>query len=375
MTPAAPPKGSRVVAALSGGVDSSVCAHLLQRAGYDVIGVTIKTWSSGECRDERSKGCCSLRDIDDARNVARSLGIPYYVMDLSEEFKTAIIDRFAEEYLAGRTPNPCVECNSRIKFGVLLDKAAQLGAVAVATGHYARLVRDARSGRLSVRKGVDEGKDQSYVLFGLDQQQLSRTLLPLGELGKPEVRALARELGLRVHGKPDSQEICFVPGRYTDFIERYAPDRLPGQGDLIDGAGQRLGTHEGAYRYTIGQRKGLGSGPAARYVTAIDADSNTVRVGPEDELWCDRVEVGRFNWMLEPRSGPVNLKVRYRSPAAPARITTIDGDRVELLLDPPVRAVTPGQAAVAYDPEGVVIGGGWIRRAFKKSLSVGPPAD
>lgn len=364
-----PPKGSRVVAALSGGVDSSVCAHLLQEQGYDVIGVTIKTWSSAECRDERSKGCCSIRDIDDARSVAGALGIPYYVMDLSAEFKTSIIDLFAEEYLAGRTPNPCVECNSKIKFGVLMDKAAQLGAVAVATGHYARLVRDEVSGRLAVREGIDASKDQSYVLFGLNQDQLSRTMLPLGELDKTEVRDRARRLGLRVHDKPDSQEICFVPTNYIDFLKSYAPERLPGRGDLVDGTGQRIGTHEGAYRYTVGQRRRIGSGgTAALYVTRIDAPTNTVQVGSPDELLCDRMTVGRFNWMLAPRLGPVEVKVRYRSSRIPATLESIESGEVGLRFDPAAKAVTPGQAAVLYTPEGVVIGGGWIRRAFKKSL-------
>lgn len=364
-----PPKGSRVVAALSGGVDSAVCARLLQEQGYDVIGVTIKTWTSAECRDERSKGCCSIRDIDDARAVARALGIPYYVMDLSAEFKTSIIDLFADEYLAGRTPNPCVECNSKIKFGVLMDKAAQLGAVAVATGHYARLVREEPSGRLAVREGVDPGKDQSYVLFGLGQDQLARTMLPLGELDKTEVRARALQLGLRVHDKPDSQEICFVPTNYIDFLKGYAPERLPGQGDLVDGDGRKIGTHEGAYRYTVGQRRRLGpGGTAPLYVTRIDASTNTVQVGREDELLCDRMIVGRFNWMLEPRQGPVEVKVRYRSARIPATVEAIEGADVRLRFDPAAKAVTPGQAAVLYTPGGVVIGGGWIQRAFKKSL-------
>ena len=221
---------TRVVVAMSGGVDSSVCAQLLVEQGHDVIGMTIKTWTNDECRDEKSKGCCSLRDIDDARAVARKLDIPYYVMDLSSDFQEKVIDYFVDEYLKGRTPNPCIECNNHIKFGVLAQKAKELGAAFVATGHYARKEFIAAENRYCVTEGRDLSKDQTYVLFGLNQEQLEKVLLPVGDLEKKEVRQLAEKMGLRVHDKPDSQEICFVKGKYGDFVKGYSPQRLPGKG-------------------------------------------------------------------------------------------------------------------------------------------------
>ena len=222
-------KKERVIAAMSGGVDSSVCAWLLKEKGHEVIGVTIKTWSGDECRDEKSKGCCSLRDVDDARAVARKIGIPYYVMDLSSDFKEKVIDAFVEEYFAGRTPNPCIECNNRIKFGILSEKAKELGASYVATGHYARKAFNQSQGRFFIREGKDLSKDQTYVLFGLTQTQLAGVLLPIGELEKKEVRRLAADLGLRTFDKPDSQEICFVKKNYGDFVEKHSPGKPPAQ--------------------------------------------------------------------------------------------------------------------------------------------------
>ncbi len=353
----------RIVVAMSGGVDSSVCALLLKRQGHDVVGMTIKTWTNDDCRDEKSKGCCSLRDIDDARSVARKLDIPYYVMDLSEDFQEKVIDYFVDEYFKGRTPNPCIECNNHIKFGVLAKKAEELGANYIATGHYARKEYAADQGRYCVAEGLDLSKDQSYVLFGLNQDQLKKIMLPLGGMEKSDVRTLAEEIGLRVYAKPDSQEICFVAGRYGDFIKKYSPGRLPGPGPLVDEKGEVLGTHEGSHDFTVGQRKRLRLNAAPEYfVTAIRPETNEVVVGPEEHLLADEMTVRRVNWHLLPRLGEVSVKIRSRHVKTPARILSIDDNQVRIRFEAPQKAVTPGQAAVFYD--GVrVIGGGWIESA------------
>lgn len=361
----------RVVVAMSGGVDSSVAAYLLKEQGYDVIGVTIKTWSSDECRDERSKGCCSIRDIDDARSVARRLDIPYYVMDLSPDFKESVIDYFVDEYLAGRTPNPCIECNRTIKFGVLLDKADALGARSIATGHYARVDFDAKAGRHYIYRGRDAGKDQSYVLFGLSQAQLSRTLLPIGELDKSRVREIAAAIGLRVSEKPDSQEICFVKGRYEDFVSTYAPERIPGGGDMLDASAAVVARHAGAHAFTVGQRRRIRvTDRTAYFVTRIDAGSNTVTIGKEAELYAAGATVRRMNWMLPVSAGcAISVKIRSRHEPTPARIVSLEGDSAKIRFDVAQKAVTPGQAAVLYDGERV-LGGGWIERAHNEQADV-----
>ena len=354
----------RIVVAMSGGVDSSVCACLLKEKGHDVIGVTIKTWESGECRDEKSKGCCSLRDIDDARSVARRIGIPYYVMDLSSGFKEKVIDYFVEEYLQGRTPNPCVECNRHIKFGLLMEKAKELEAEFVATGHYARIGFDEAQRRYFVREAADLSKDQSYVLFGLSQGQLARTLFPVGEMRKAEVRAAAARWDLRVFDKPDSQEICFVKTHYGDFVKQAAAGRVPGKGELVTAAGEVIGTHEGSHLFTIGQRKGIRiTNPTPYFVTEIDSAKNRVTVGPEEQLLKKTMVVRQVNWLLNPRLGLVDVKIRSRHGKWAAEITGIGDDEAEIQFKSPQKAVTPGQAAVFYENDRV-IGGGWIDKIY-----------
>lgn len=352
---------SRVLVAMSGGVDSAVAARLLQDQGYEVVGATIKTWSRSECRDERAKGCCSLSDLDDARQTARVLGIPYYVLDLSGDFKERVMDEFLQSYRNGQTPNPCILCNHDIKFGVFLDKATEIGAEFIATGHYARKGRDAESGRWYIRESVDPSKDQSYVLFGLTQNQLARTLLPVGEYQKPRIREIAAQIGLRVSDKPDSQEICFVPGRYTDWLREQDPT-LPGEGVLRTTDGKILGTHQGHWAYTIGQRKRIdATDRTPYYVVEIRAQSNEVVVGKKSDLDRSECLIDRTNWMIEPAPGRTySVKIRSRHPKAAAQIIDLTSNSVRIRFMEPESALTPGQAAVFYDGEAMV-GGGWIR--------------
>jgi len=359
---------------MSGGVDSSVVAGLLRRRGQPVVGLTMQLWNQRRLPELVPEGgatgrCCSLDDVYDARFVAQHLGIPYYVLNFEDRFEQQVVRPFIDEYLAGRTPIPCTLCNNFIKFDQFLDLAAGVGASRIATGHYARVGFDESSGRYQLRRGVDQAKDQTYFLFGLTQQQLAHTDFPLGGFTKPQVRELARELGLPVADKPDSQEICFVPnGDYAAFIDAYfrergiAADRA--QGEIVDTAGRVLGEHQGVHHFTVGQRRGLRvAAGEPLYVIATEQHAQRVIVGSNDQLLRPRLHAGQVNWIsIAPIQQPVRaqVKIRNKHEAAPATLDpAADPPRVEIVFDQPQRAVTPGQAAVFYDGD-LVLGGGWI---------------
>ncbi len=354
--------GRRVVLGMSGGVDSSVTAWLLKRDGWDVIGVTMKVWPQ-DCITRAEDKCCGPSAISDARGVAHKLGVPHYVVDEADNFEKIVIGYFASEYRAGRTPNPCVMCNEHLKFGNLRTKARSLGADFIATGHYA--IIDHHETHAVLRKGADSRKDQSYFLFSLSQEQLAHALTPLGGMTKPEIREIARELGLKVAEKVDSQEICFVPGNdYKAFLRGHLGEEEFHRGGIYDLQGGFLGEHEGIEMFTIGQRKGLpGGSPKPRYVVDIDPETSRVIVGDEEDLIRSEFEVDRAVWHGGEPSLPlrVSAKIRYAHPGTPATITALPGGRARVVLDEPQRAVTPGQAAVFYDGDRVV-GGGWIVR-------------
>jgi len=354
--------GRRVLVGMSGGVDSSVAAWLLQRDGWDVVGVTMKVWPQ-DCLSRAEDKCCGPSAIADARGVAHHLGIPHYVVDESDNFERIVIDYFAGEYRAGRTPNPCVMCNEHLKFGNLRTKARALGADFIATGHYA--IIEHHGDRTVLRRGRDERKDQSYFLFSLGQDQLAHALTPLGDMEKPEIRRIARELGLKVSEKADSQEICFVPGNdYRAFLRGHLGGAEFHRGGIYDTSGEFLGEHEGIEMFTIGQRKGLPGGSARpRYVVDIDPATSRVIVGNEEDLSRENFEVERTNWMAGEPGAPQNVTVKIRSshPGTGALIEALPGARARIRLADPQRAVTPGQAAVFYDGD-LVVGGGWIAR-------------
>ncbi|MFQ5713291.1 MAG: tRNA 2-thiouridine(34) synthase MnmA [Candidatus Scalinduaceae bacterium] len=354
----------RVVIAMSGGVDSSVAAHFLVKQGYDVIGLFMRLGSdtSTPPSNGNTATCCSAEDARDAANVAASLNIPFYVINFKEEFDS-IIEYFCAEYLQGKTPNPCIICNQKLKFGKLLRFADYLGADYVATGHYARVEK--HNDRYILRKGMDTKKDQSYVLFPLNQTQLSRALFPLGGMTKDEVRNKAAELNMKTKDKPESQEICFVTGNsYSDLITERVGSQI-GTGSLKDTSGKILGTHDGIHNFTIGQRKGLHIALGKpRYVVDIDPAQNTVTIGTADELLKDTFIVSDVNWItierLE-RELHTSVKIRYKNDETPAIIYPLENNRVKVKFEHPQRAITPGQAAVFYDGD-LIMGGGWIER-------------
>ena len=348
---------------MSGGVDSSVAGYLLREQGYDVVGVTMKVWPQ-DCISRAEDKCCGPQAVADARNVAHSLGIPHYVVDEADQFERLVIDYFSSEYRAGRTPNPCVMCNEKLKFGNLWEKAEALGCDYIATGHYA--IIEHHGGRAVLRKGADARKDQSYFLFSLRQRQLLRALTPLGAMSKPEIRDIARTLGLKVAEKVDSQEICFVPGNdYKAFLRSHLGEGEFHEGGIYDVEGNFLGKHGGIEMFTIGQRKGLPGGSASpRYVIDIDPETSRVIVGSAEDLVSEEFEIDRVNWVSRGMSDDpieVMVKIRYSHPGTKAKLFPLPGDRARLELQEAQKAITPGQAAVFYDGD-VVLGGGWICR-------------
>ncbi len=405
-------KGARVVIGMSGGVDSSVAAYLLKEQGYEVIGVTMKVWPQ-DCISRAEDKCCGPQAIADARGVAHALGIPHYVVDEGENFERAVIDYFTAEYQAGRTPNPCVMCNEKVKFGNLWGKAKSIGADFIATGHYAIIERrmvDAgmtnaecrrtsaegreatvevppssfvtrhSSFRAVLRKGRDPRKDQSYFLFSLRQPQLQRALLPLGGMEKTEIRAIARKLGLKVAEKEDSQEICFVPGNdYKAFLKSHMGAQEFHPGGIYDKSGHRIAEHEGIEMFTIGQRKGLpGGSPKPVYVIDIDPATSSVIVGDAEDLITEEFTMDHCTWHGD-ASAPfeVTVKIRYAHPGAAATVFPGENGEARVRLHVPARAVTPGQAAVCYRGD-EVLGGGWITRqkvAERKPVLAEPEGD
>jgi tRNA-specific 2-thiouridylase len=353
----------RVVIAMSGGVDSSVAAALLHEAGHEVVGLSMQLYDQREATGHGFGRCCSLDDLHDARRVAAAIGIKHYVLNLERQFQDTVIANFVAEYTAGRTPIPCTHCNSDLKFSTLVDRAAGFGASSVGTGHYAQLVDDPRSGKRRLLRGRDRSKDQSYFLFALTQSQLQAARFPIGELTKAEVRAFARERGLPVADKPDSQEICFVPdGEYAQFVERHAADAVSA-GVITDVSGQVLGRHDGVHRFTVGQRKGLRlSSSEPLYVLALRPTDQAVVVGPRRELERVRCEVADVNWTtgITPSAAVrASVQIRHRHRPGSATVTPLNGHRAEVVFDSPERAISPGQAAVFYNDD-EVIGGGWL---------------
>jgi len=361
---------------MSGGVDSSAAAAILKDQGHELVGFTMQLWDQrrginvDENGDPLPSRCCSLDDVYDARRVAEELGFPFYVLNLERDFERDVVQPFVSSYLNGETPIPCVACNSRLKFASLDRLAVSLGCEKVATGHYARVEFDRDKGRYRLLRGQNEQKDQSYFLWELTQEQLSRALFPLGEMSKPEARDAARQHNLiGVAEKKESQEICFVPdGDYAGFIDRYleaenATERLPGAGEIVDSAGKVIGRHEGIHRYTVGQRRGIGiADQRPLYVISINADKNWVAVGSAEELLSNEFTAAGVNWItLDNPTEPVraDVRVRYRHTAAPATITPLPDTRARIVFDEPQRAITPGQATVFYRGDEVV-GGGWI---------------
>jgi len=360
----------KVLVAMSGGVDSSVTAALLRDQGYEVVGITMKTWDYTSSGGRRGKevGCCSLESMNDARSVAITMDFPHFIVDIREEFGDWVINRFVDEYIGGRTPNPCVLCNTHIKWAALLRRADDLGCEFIATGHYARVRHDQERDRYVISKGLDRNKDQSYALWGLPQKHLKRSIFPLGIYTKPEIRTMASEYGLdRVADKPDSYEICFVPD--NDY-RRFLRERVPGLSEEVGGgsfvlsSGEVIGTHDGYPFYTIGQRHGLGiSAGFPLYVTRIDPETNVITLGPREELLAQQLRATQINLVKYPNlfeERPAVGKIRYKDDGAPALVWQTGDDEIRVAFTSPRRAITPGQSVVLYEGDDV-LGGGWIQ--------------
>jgi tRNA-specific 2-thiouridylase len=361
------PSSRQVVVAMSGGVDSSVAAAVLAEQGYKVVGVGLQVWDYGD--KETFGSCCAPSDFADARRVAESLGIPFYILDAEDVFRESVVEPFVASYADGRTPNPCVACNQKVKFHYLMKKALGFGSEVVATGHYASIVREKGSGRLAVSRGADLEKDQSYFLFDLSQEQLARIIFPLSGFTKEQVREKARDLGLVVADKPESQEICFIPeGDTSAFLERELGDKAVSEGDVVAADGTILGRHRGYAYYTIGQRRGLGVATGVPlYVTDIEPAANRLEVGADDALWKRGLLARQVTWALPPRpEKPVELSVQIRSRhrAALAEVERLQDDKARVVFQEPQRAITPGQAVVFYAGD-VVAGGGWIEASME----------
>lgn len=370
------PASTRVVVAMSGGVDSSVVAGLLVGQGYEVIGITLQLYDHGAAIS-RKGACCAGQDIHDARNVAERLGIPHYVLDYESRFRQSVIDEFADSYVRGETPIPCIRCNQRVKFRDLLQTARDLGADCLATGHYVQRVTDSETGRSQLLRGADPRRDQSYFLYATTAEQLDYLRFPLGHMEKPEVRKLAEEFGLAVADKPDSQDICFVPnGDYASVVTKLRPEAAE-PGDIVDEAGHVLGRHDGVIHFTVGQRKGIGvAGPEPLYVLRLDAAKRQVVVGPKASLARSVVYLRELNWLGDaiPAEGlEVSVKLRSAQPAVAATIFADENNAARLELFKPEYGIAPGQAGVVYAGERL-LGGGWIARTSGAAAGDSVPA-
>ncbi|SFA84257.1 tRNA-specific 2-thiouridylase [Acetitomaculum ruminis DSM 5522] len=354
----------KVVVGMSGGVDSSVAAYLLKEEGYDVVGVTMQIWQDeDECTLEKQGGCCGLSAVEDARRVARVIGIPYYVMNFKKEFKENVIDYFIDEYKRGRTPNPCIACNRYVKWEALLQRALEIGADYIATGHYAKICKS-DSGRLTVKTSVTSKKDQSYALYNLTQFQLEHTLMPVGDYSKDEIREIAQKVGIPVANKPDSQEICFVSDDdYAGYIERETGEKFK-EGDFVDEEGNVIGRHKGIIHYTIGQRKGLNLAMGHPvFVNKLDVEKNQVVIGDSQSVFKDILYADNVNYMAWDKfNEPKRLygKIRYSAKPMPCTVTPMEDGRLKALFDEPQRAITPGQAVVFYNDNNEIVCGGTI---------------